>query len=154
MIVTDAIVSNVPFKVRRRVRWGECDPAGVVYTPVFGEYVIATAELFYGCLLGDSPQRAKSVLGFGTPTRAMDFDFRISLRPDDEIDIVVDVLYIREHTFRLRMTAYKSESEVAFVAHLVPVCVARSERRSIPVPEELRKALELYRAQTSPEATT
>lgn len=151
MIITDAIISDMPFKVRRRIRWGDCDPAGVVYTPVFGEYVIATAELFYDSVLRDSPQRRKSVLGFGTPTRALDFDFRISLRPDEEIDITVDVVEIRERTFRLRFTARNQEGHIAFIAHLVPVCVPRTERRSIPVPDELRAALIKYQTQLASE---
>lgn len=31
MISTEHLVSNVPFVVRRRVKWAVCDPAGVVY---------------------------------------------------------------------------------------------------------------------------
>ncbi len=39
MICTEAVLADTPFVVRRRVKWGECDPAGVVYTPSFSEYV-------------------------------------------------------------------------------------------------------------------
>ena len=48
MTSTEYIVSELPLVVRRRVKWGECDPAGVVYTVSFSEYVISAAELFYG----------------------------------------------------------------------------------------------------------
>ena len=30
---SEALISRAPVIVRRRVKWGECDPAGVVYTP-------------------------------------------------------------------------------------------------------------------------
>lgn len=40
MTSTEHVLSQLPFVVRRRVKWGECDPAGVVYTVTFSEYVI------------------------------------------------------------------------------------------------------------------
>jgi acyl-CoA thioester hydrolase len=46
MISTEHVLRTLPFTVRRRVKWGECDPAKVVYTVTFSEYVISVAELF------------------------------------------------------------------------------------------------------------
>ena len=37
------LLSERPLTVRRRVRWGECDPAGVVYTATFADYAISAA---------------------------------------------------------------------------------------------------------------
>lgn len=144
MISTEHVASLVPLVVRRRVRWGECDPAGVVYTATFADYVISAAELFYGALFDTTPQRAKQEQGFGTPTRALDFDFRRSLRPDDVFDMTVTVAAVNERTYVLDVTAHTPEGEVVFVARLTPVCVARDERRSIPIPAALRAALQRY----------
>ncbi len=36
MTSTEHVVADTPFTVRRMVKWGHCDPAGVVYTVVFG----------------------------------------------------------------------------------------------------------------------
>ena len=41
------VVSRVPFVVRRKVRWSDCDPAGVVFTGKFAEYVLDFVTLFY-----------------------------------------------------------------------------------------------------------
>ena len=46
MTYTEAVVSKQPFTVRRRVRFGDCDPAGVVYTVQFSEYVVSAMDLF------------------------------------------------------------------------------------------------------------
>ena len=146
MISTEHVASLVPLVVRRRVRWGECDPAGVVYTATFADYVISAAELFYGALFDTTPQRAKHEQGFGTPTRALEFDFRRSLRPDDAFDMTVTVAAINERTYVLDVTARTPEGEVVFVARLTPVCVARDERRSIPIPAAFRAALQRYQA--------
>ena len=146
MTSTEHIVSERPLVIRRRVKWGDCDPAGVVYTPTFSEYVISAAELFYGSLFGTTPQRAKHEQGFGTPSRALSFDFRLSLRPDDEFDMTVTVAGIHSRTYVLDITGRTPAGEVIFVAMLTPVCVARDERRSIDIPPAFREALERYQA--------
>ncbi len=146
MTCIEAVIAHAPFTVRRRIRWGECDPAGVVYTPCFSEYVIATAELFYERLFDTPPQRAKDELEFGTPTRALAFDFRRSLWPDESIDIEVAVDTIGTRTYTLAITARMSEGgDTAFVARLTPICVRRGTRDAISVPAGLRDALEQYR---------
>ncbi|UUZ71862.1 thioesterase family protein [Polaromonas sp. P1(28)-8] len=146
MIATEQVLSERPLVIRRRVKWGDCDPAGVVYTPMFSEYVISAAELFYGSLFGTTPQRAKHEQGFGTPSRALAFDFRRSLRPDDEFDMTVTVAGIHSRTYVLDVTGRTLEGEVIFVATLTPVCVARDERRSIEIPPAFRAALERHQA--------
>ncbi|MEO6319897.1 MAG: thioesterase family protein [Polaromonas sp.] len=130
--------------MRRRVKWGECDPAAVVYTVVFSEYVISAAELFYGALFGTTPQRAKHEQGFGTPSRALTFDFQRSMRPDDEFDMTVKVAEIGRSTYVLDITARTLQGAVVFIARLTPVCVARDERRSIEIPPAFRAALLAY----------
>lgn len=138
------LISQRPLIVRRRVRWGECDPAGVVYTAVFADYVVEAAELFYEQLFNITPQSAKSKYGFGTPTRALSFDFISSLRPDDEFDMTVRVVDIRTRTYVLEITATTPKGEAIFNAQLTPVCVKRPERSSIPIPEAFRTALLNY----------
>src|SRR5207244_7412645 len=61
MISTEHIIATRPLVIRRRVKWGDCDPAGVVYTVTFAEYVVSAAELFYGSLFETTPQRAKDL---------------------------------------------------------------------------------------------
>ena len=145
MICTEQVVSRVPLVIRRRVKWGECDPAGVVYTVTFSEYVISAAELFYEALFDTPPQRAKHEQGFGTPSRALAFDFRLSLRPDDIFEMTVLVADVKSRTYVLDITARTPQGEVVFVATLTPVCVARDERRSIDIPAAFRQLLLDYR---------
>ena len=144
MTCTEYVVSERPLVIRRRAKWGDCDPAGVVYTPVFSEYVISAAELFYGSLFKTTPQCAKNEQGFGTPSRALSFDFRRSLRPDESFDMTVTVASIHSRTYVLDITGRTPEGDVIFVATLTPVCVAREERRSIEIPAVFRALLEQY----------
>ena len=122
---------------------GDCDPAGVVYTVTFGEYVLSAAELFYGYLFDGTPQRIKDEHGFGTPTRALSFDFQASLWPDEEFDMRVTVHEVRTRTYTLHIHG-SARGKPAFDAVLTPICVARGERRAIEVPDALRTRLLSY----------
>jgi acyl-CoA thioesterase FadM len=150
VISTEHVIGTVPLVIRRRVKWGDCDPAGVVYTVTFAEYVISAAELFYGLVFDTTPQRAKDAFGFGTPTKALSFDFRSSLRPDDEFDMTVTVADIRTRTYVLHIAAQTPAGIAVFHADLTPICVARDERRSIVIPDPFRTVLERYRAARPP----
>ena len=143
-VATEQMISVNPVVIRRRVKWGECDPAGVVYTATFSDYVISAAELFYGALLGSTPQRAKHEHGFGTPTRALSFEFSRSLWPDEEFEMTVNVADIRKSSYVLDITGRMPDGDTVFIARLTPVCVARSERRSIEIPSAFRQALAGY----------
>src|SRR5882672_4744133 len=123
LISTEHVTGTIPFIIRRRVKWGECDPAGVVYTVMFAEYVISAAELFYGILFDGALLRIKAQQGTATPTRGLEFDFRRSLRPGAEFDMTVSVDDIRPRTYVLRITARTPEGDDVFDARLTPICV-------------------------------
>ncbi|HCN70762.1 MAG TPA: thioesterase [Pusillimonas sp.] len=152
MISTEHVVCELPFTVRRTVKWGQCDPAGVVYTVVFAEYVISTAELFYGSLFGQGPQQAKDEYQFGTPTRGLTFDFRKSLRPDDLFDTEVRVGRIGTSTYQLLMHARDMEGDTVFTACLTPICIVRGQRESISIPEHFKEKLKVHQSSDAPES--
>ncbi|WP_254699724.1 acyl-CoA thioesterase [Trinickia violacea] len=130
-----------PFVVRRCVKWGECDPAGVVYTVNFSEYVISLADRFYASLLGKPVESGKNGLGFGTPVKALSFVFNRSLRPDVHFDMTLNVTEVRERSFDLAIEATDLDGNAVFSAKLSPICVARAERTSIPIPPAFRARL-------------
>jgi acyl-CoA thioesterase FadM len=145
MISTEHVIAESPFTIRRRVKWSDCDPAGVVYTVMFAEYVMSAAELFYGFLFESTPQRAKDEHGFGTPTGGLKLDFRRSLRPDEEFEMTVSIAEIRTRSYVLTIEANTLQGEAVFNAELTPICIARGERRAIDIPPVFRRVLEQYR---------
>ena len=141
------LISGQPFVVRPRVKWAECDPAGVVYTVNFSEYVISAANRFYAFLLGAPVEPGKDAQGFGTPVKALSFVFNKSLRPDELFDMSVAVTDGRERSFDLAITGTGVTGETIFSATLSPFCIARSERRSIAISVEFRNRLMAVAAQ-------
>ena len=147
MQCNEQVISTLPVVIRRSVRWLECDPAGVVFTGVFSDYVVSAAEWFYEILLGEYSQKAKSAHGFGTPTRGLSFDFKRSLKPDEIFDLTVMVEEIHSRTYVLNITGRTLDQNIIFISKLTPVCIAVDERRSIDIPSTFRLALEHYQSQ-------
>jgi 4-hydroxybenzoyl-CoA thioesterase len=150
---TESVICSTPFTIRRRVRFGDCDPAGVVYTVRFSDYVVSAMDLFLSELLGGPHlERLRHVQ---TPIKALNFVFLAPLRPNDEFDMIVCVREIRTRTFDLAIAAALPSGTPVFEALLTPICITTAvEWRSVAIPERLRILLTHYQQRTSDYATT
>lgn len=145
----EEVIGTRPLTVRRRVRWSDCDPAGVVHTARFGDYVLSAVDLFRAHLTGEAWHRDNHAAGFGTPAKALSLVFQSSLWPGDAFDIVVYVGDIRVRTLDLMMRARRADNGTpAFLARLTSICVSAADRRiSMPWPEADRGRYEAYRTE-------
>ena len=135
---------SAPVRYERVVGWGECDPAGVVYTPRFADYAVEAYHHFLGEIIGRPLQKHLAEHGLGTPMKAMNFEFHRSLWPDEVFSIEIFVAEIRNRSFDLLLRASKADGELAFTALLSPVCIKAEKRAAVPIPEFLRERLEAY----------
>ena len=137
---TERLVAQAPLTIRRRVIWGECDPAGVVYTPRFADYAASAATWFIRVVarpgLGDA---------VGTPMKAMTFEFFKTMKPDEVFDMVVFVTAIRERTFDLRIDARGLDGDRRFSATMTPILIERATFKSVAIPDSCRKILAEYK---------
>lgn len=150
MDYSEKMISTMPVIIRRRVRFGECDPAGVVYTPVFSEYAISAYQWLMSVLLGGPMIGEIWRSGYDSPMKALTFEFRNMLVPEQVFDMTCRIADIRSRTFDIEITG-RSTTETPhdiFVARLTPIMVARAERRSIEIPAALRSSLQDYRTQS------
>jgi len=135
------IRSTQPFIFRRRVLWGECDPAGIVYTPRFTDYVTIAAFHFLGYLLGGSAIEGMRRHQFGTPCKALNVVFHSPLRPDQIFDMTVSTSRIGTTTFELAVAGTTENGVAAFDANITLITVRHTEIVAIPVPKVLREGL-------------
>ena len=135
------VSSEMPFRVRRRVRWSECDPAGVVYAGRFADYLLDTCGLFFTQIGFGPGDRLYQGRPFGLPAKHFSLTFATSLYPEDEFDMEVRVAEVRNRTFDLVITAKLLDGRVAFEGKCAPICIIPEVRQSIPIPEALRDAL-------------
>lgn len=143
--IYEQLTERLPVTVRRRVRWGDCDPAGVVYTPRFAEYVVAAFHTFLEVLLGAPLSRQLATLDLGTPAKALSFEFKRSLWPDQEFITTARVADIRNRTFDLLFDARDTDGQEVFLARFTAICVYTGRREARPIPAQLREKLEAYR---------
>jgi acyl-CoA thioester hydrolase len=127
------------------VKWGDCDPAGVVYTPRFSDYVVETFLTFSERLIGSPLQERLQALDLGLPAKAMSMVFKRSLWPDEVFEIEVTVRAIRTRTFDLSFSARTLEGQAVFDATMSPICVRPGTRESCPIPDPLLDRLQAQR---------
>lgn len=139
----EQVISLVPFVLRRRVTWGECDAAGVVYTPRFADFAADAGQLFIAHALGsaDGYVAGKAAHGIGTPCKAMSFVFHRSLVPDQFFDIQVDVRRIGGKTFELALAGRNTDGEPVFDNTTTLIAVAHGSRTAVELPQSVRQCL-------------
>ena len=127
--------------VRRTVLFGDCDPAGFIYTPRISHFVVEAILAFQTFRLAGSAARKILELGVLPPAKSMSIDFLAPLVWDDEIDMEVKCTRVGRTSFTCEVTARRQDNEVAFRAELTQVCVSPQTKRPVELPTPLRKAL-------------
>lgn len=139
--VRDGLVSTEPFIVRRQVLWGECDPAGFVYTPRFGDYAVGAVAFFNSEMLGEELVMEDGTQ-IGLPVKDLSFEFERFLKPSDIFDMRVTVESIGERTFGLLVEASSAREPVHFRCRMTRICLDPRTSRSIPMPGALTRKLQ------------
>lgn len=142
--IVERLISRAPVVVERRVRWGECDPAQIVYTPRFADY-LAAAYAWFGreVLQGVSPSLAE--LGLLAPAKALTLEFLRPLKPDDLFRMTVFVERIGTRSFTLRIEGTSPAGEPRFRGTISPIVVDAAAYAGVPIPPAHRAALTAYR---------
>lgn len=134
-------VPALPFSVRERVRWNDCDPFGIIY---YGAYIrffeIAEHEMLRSLGLPFDVLRVERDVWI--PRKALTVEFHSPAEMDEEIDIGVGVQDVgtTSITFRFEVTAVADGARRAS-ATLTVVVVDKPTMTKRPVPDWLRAAL-------------
>lgn len=132
----------MPFRTRRVILFGDCDPGGVVYTPRIAHFVVEAELDFLSHALGGPAARQLFAMGILPPARALSIEFLQPMAWDDAIDIEVSVEKIGEHSFTLLVSAFNAAGANTFRAAITQVAISPETRRPVPLPLELRAALD------------
>jgi len=140
-------LASLPAAVWREpvlIRFSHCDPAGIVYfaryfdiaNGVVEDWFTAALRLSYHDFIG--PRR----VGLGFANVSCDF-----VRPGmmgEQVVFAVVVEAIGNASVKLALYAYRDDAPV-LAMRLVMVTTSLTAHRAIPIPDDLRAALELYR---------
>lgn len=132
-----------PFVHRRQVRWGESDPARIVYTARFLDFCMDAIEAFYQDRLGAGFYELNVDHGIGTPFVHVELDFRSPLTPRDELAVEVRLARLGGSSLNFAVAGRVGE-RLAFEAKLVSAWVdgQGAQIRPIRIPDSFRAKLE------------
>ena len=142
---TEIVVGANPVTIRRRVKWGECDPAGVVHMVNYSEYVVSAYEIFMTVLLNEGFVNAKARHRVALPAKAFTIEFYASLRPDDDFLMTVEIVDISAKTFDVSVRGRSIEHHDLFLAKLTPIAVDPTTRTAALLPPAMVRKLRRYR---------
>tara|TARA_R110002020_G_C16316997_1_gene774344 strand:- start:3853 stop:4254 length:402 start_codon:yes stop_codon:yes gene_type:complete len=126
--------------VRRTVLFGDCDPAGVMYTPRFSHFAMEAIFTALDQWLG-APGLRNLMAEIAPPVRAMSFEFLKPITWDDELNMKVTVAALREHSFAFLVEGFMGDGTLAFTANISHVCISPDTREVVPIPELVRRHL-------------
>lgn len=128
------------FETRRPVRFGHCDPAGILFFPRLFEMANEAVEDWFAEALGMSFNDLHVVRGLGVPTARFEADFPAASRLGETLVLSVAVERIGRSSATLRVRA-RCDGELRFDARQTIVHVRLDGMRAAPWPDDLRERM-------------
>ena len=126
------------FQHRLRVRYGECDPQGVVFNVHYFAYFDVAMTEFHREVIGPYSEMveagAEMVVG---EARAR---YLAPARFDEELDVYVDLAHLGNTSMTVRLLVEREDS-VLVEGELRYVFIDPRTKQTRPIPEEIRKAV-------------
>ena len=144
----------MPFIQSRIVRWGDCDPAGIIYTPRILDYAIETVETCLREVMGASWNVMREQHNIGGPTVHFECDIRKPLAPDMAVDLVLTLEKLGRSSMTSRIVCVDAEGVEYFRVLLVNCFVtgdSPTDIRALPISETWRERLKTLITENAPE---
>ena len=137
----------MPFSTRIPIRFGDCDPAGLVYYPVLFHYCHAAMEEFFAARCGRPYARllAEERIGFPTVNVRAEFFAPLVYSDEAEVEVWVSAVGRTSVTSEYRLRRVFDRLLCATPTH-IQVAMNVDERRAVPIHESLRRAFKLSSA--------
>jgi acyl-CoA thioesterase FadM len=129
------------FTTKRTILFGDCDPAGIIFTPRVAYFVVEAVHEFLTFILGGPAIRKIFAMGVLPPARAISIEFFSPMIWDDVIDIDVRCEAPKNSSFSFIVTGRNASGEDTFRSTFTQVCISPDDKRPVPIPEVLRQAL-------------
>ncbi|MBL0075997.1 MAG: acyl-CoA thioesterase [Rhodocyclaceae bacterium] len=129
------------FITTRTILFGDCDPAGIIFTPRIAYFVVEAVHDFLTHILKGPAVREIFAMDVLPPARAMSIEFLAPMAWDDVIDIEVSCDEPRNSSFTFHVVGRNRAGASTFKSTFTQVCVSPQSKQPITVPEALRRAL-------------
>jgi 4-hydroxybenzoyl-CoA thioesterase len=129
------------FVSRQRIRFGQCDPAGIAYFPRLIELIDVAVEDWTLQGTGISRRTLHFDLALGLPTVAIETRFERPCRLDEAIDIAIDVSAVGNSSVALSVVA-TCDGAPRYAATLTQVLINLGTGKAVRWPAVWRVQLE------------
>jgi acyl-CoA thioesterase FadM len=133
------------WRSRIAVRFGSCDPAGIVYTPEYLNLFNGVIEDWYSEALGLSYHELVGKRRTGLGYAHVSADFAQPSSMGDVLDVAVIVRQIGRTSVTFTVHAFKSGIECVRTT-FVTVTTSLVDHKAIALPDDLRRALSAYQS--------
>ncbi|WP_075256524.1 acyl-CoA thioesterase [Herbaspirillum camelliae] len=131
------------FERPHRIRFSECDPAGIVFYP---QYFVLFNDLLEAWIDHLLPEVGFAgyigQLHYGLPTVELQAQFEAVSRMGDEVTLALEVERVGGKSLTLNLSCTAADGQLRMKVRQVLVCTSLQTHRSIDVPALLRNALE------------
>lgn len=139
---------------KQRVAWGDCDPAGILYTPRVFDYCTEALEGWFRDVLGAAWFEMMKTRT-GSPVVRAECDYIRPMVPDLDLDVGVRIERLGGASITLLIDGTGPDGDVHFRARYV-VCTTDfngPRPKPMPIPAALRERAEAYDKATRTGAT-
>jgi acyl-CoA thioesterase FadM len=141
-------MTRPPWNTTVKIRFGHCDPAGIVYFAEHFNILNGVVEDWFGDGLGLDYHHIVGRRRVGVGYGHAGADFRRPARMGERIVYAVAVERVGTKSMTLRVRAERDGEEV-LTATLVIVATDMNTMAAIPIPDDIRAAVTAYREATA-----
>ncbi|MFZ1741796.1 MAG: thioesterase family protein [Pontixanthobacter sp.] len=128
------------WSMRTRIGFGQCDPAGIMFTPRFFEILNVAYEEWYNKALSldyyDFIGSRRVGLGYGS----IETRFLYPCKMGDEIDVFIEIIKIGNKSYSISTAIFCGSIRIMW-SRIAFVTTDLILHKSIGLPDDLRKAL-------------
>ena len=127
-------------KLRRRIEWGDCDPAGIVFNPNFFSFFDHGTAMLYEAAGWPKQVMLERFAAAGCPLVATSAQFKAPCRFGDDVEITSSIVDVRNSSFEVRHELRK-DGTICVEGTETRVWTARDPEtgklKSAPIPKEV-----------------
>jgi len=125
------------FSRKRFVRWGDCDPAGIIYAPRVYEYAMDTLEEFYMEVLASSWMDLMAGSIVGTPVLRSEIDYMQPLVPEQKFRITISIQDVGASAVTYEMNGVDDTGNQYFRVKVIMCFIAQATFESTAVRNDI-----------------
>ncbi len=129
------------FERPHRIRFAECDPAGIVFYPQYFVMFNNLLEEWVDSLLPAGFAGYIAAQQCGMPTVRLEADFKSVSRMGDEVALSLELVRLGSSSLTLYLSCTGADGDVRLTVTQILVATSLETHTSIPIPDELSSAI-------------